>query len=435
MRNSLQIEYRPIGDLKPRSRNARAHSKKQIQLIAQSMKQFGFNNPIIIDENDVIIAGHARLEAAKLNGDTTVPTILVSSMTEDEKRAYVIADNQLAQLAGWDFTILREEMQFLLDADLDFDIEIIGFEAAEIDSWSQSSVREPEEPVELPGGEPVVSEPGDLWIIGNHRLLCGNALEAESYTRLMAGDKAQMVFTDPPYNVPIAGNVSGLGRKKHGEFLMASGEMSRPEFSAFLGKAFAGMAEVSVDGAIHFICMDWKHIGEILEAGGAVYWELKNLCVWAKTNAGMGAFYRSKHELVLVWKIGTARHINNFGLGEKGRHRTNVWSYEGANTFRKGRSEDLADHPTVKPVQMVHDAILDCSKPGGIVLDAFAGVGTTLVAAHRAKRRGYGIELDPAYVDCALRRLQKETGEEPYLHTGESLAEVAARRLADEEAA
>ena len=216
-----------------------------------------------------------------------------------------------------------------------------------------------EEPVELPGDEPVVSQLGDLWVVGMHRLLCGDALVPESYEHLLGGEKAQMVFTDPPYNVPISGHVSGLGKKTHREFAMASGEQSSPEFTALLRKAMMRMAEVSVNGAIHFICMDWRHAREMDEAGRAVYSELKNICVWAKTNAGMGTFYRSQHEFVFAWKVGTAKHINNFGLGEKGRYRTNVWTYAGANTFRKGRDEDLADHPTVKPVQMVEDAILD----------------------------------------------------------------------------
>lgn len=440
--DDLNIEMKPIGSLKPNPRNARTHTDRQIDLIAKSIDEFGFTNPIIIDEQGNMLAGQARHAAAMRRGMKQVPTIKLGHMSAAQKRAYILADNKLAELADWDFDILGEELGLLLDEDINFDMEVIGFDTAEIDQLvfgatdKADAKEQEEEPVELPGDEPVVSQLGDLWVVGMHRLLCGDALVPESYEHLLGGEKAQMVFTDPPYNVPISGHVSGLGKKTHREFAMASGEQSSPEFTALLRKAMMRMAEVSVNGAIHFICMDWRHAREMDEAGRAVYSELKNICVWAKTNAGMGTFYRSQHEFVFAWKVGTAKHINNFGLGEKGRYRTNVWTYAGANTFRKGRDEDLADHPTVKPVQMVEDAILDCSKQKGIILDPFAGVGTTLVAARRAKRRGYGIELDPAYVDCALRRLQKETGTEPVLaKTGETFAEVAARRLADREAA
>ncbi|SMQ64396.1 DNA modification methylase [Altererythrobacter xiamenensis] len=440
--SALKITLMPLGELTPDPRNARTHTDKQIELIAKSLDEFGFINPIIIDEAGNILVGHARHAAAKRRGMKEVPTIQVSHMSGAQKRAYIIADNRLAELAGWDFDILGEELGLLLDEDINLDLEAIGFDASEIDhivlrSQEETEESQPEEPpVELPGNEPAVSEVGDLWQIGPHRLLCANALEPESYTRLLASETAQMVFTDPPYNVPIAGHVSGLGKAKHREFAMASGEMSRTEFTAFLRTVMTLMARSSANGSIHFICMDWRHAGEMEEAGCAVYSELKNICVWAKANAGLGTFYRSQHEFVFVWKVGTAKHINNFGLGEKGRYRTNLWTYAGANTFRKGRDEDLADHPTVKPVKMVEDAILDCSKPKGIILDPFAGVGTTLVAAHRAKRRGYGIELDPGYVDCALRRLGKEMNAEPRLSaTGESFEEVAARRLQGKEAA
>ena len=433
--NDLKYERVSTHKLKARARSARKHSRKQIKQLADAIARFGFTNPIVIDENYTIIAGRARLEAAKLLGMAEVPTIQVSSMTEDEKRAYVLADNRLAELSEWDFDVLGDELQLLLDADLNFDIEITGFEAADFDRWTKQPSQTEEKPVELPGGAPVVTREGDIWIMNGHRLLCGNALLAGSYEKLMQGEQAQMVFSDPPYNVPIAGNVSGLGKVKHREFAMASGEMSKPEFTRFLRTAFTRMAEVSIPAAIHFICMDWRHIGEIEEAGGAVYAGLKNVCTWAKDNGGMGTFYRSQTEFVFVFKVGPGKHINNFGLGDKGRYRTNLWTYAGANTFRKGRMEDLGDHPTVKPVQMVHDAILDCSKPKGIILDGFAGVGTTLVAAARAGRLGYGIELDPAYVDCAVRRLEKELGSSARLSDGRTFAEVQAERHANREAA
>jgi DNA modification methylase len=432
--NSTRYEHLPTGALKPRERQARKHSKKQIKQIARSFEQFGFLNPIIVDEDHAILAGRARWEAAKELGLATVPTIQVSCLSGDEKRAYALADNRLSELSEWNFEILQEEVQLLLDAELDFDIDIIGFDAADIDGWGNHSEAREQEAVELPSANVSVSQLGDLWLIGKHRLLCGDSLKPSSYEVLMAGEKAQMVFADPPYNVAICGNVSGMGTVKHREFAMGSGEMSKPGFTMFLRTACARMAEVSAPEAIHFICMDWRHLREMQDAGDAVYHELKNVCVWAKTNAGMGTFYRSQTEFVFAYKVGPGKHINNFGLGEKGRHRSNLWTYAGANTFRAGRMDDLAQHPTVKPVQMVYDAILDCSKPKGIVLDSFAGVGTTLVAAARAGRRGYGIELDPIYVDCALARLEKELGISATLEDGQTFAEVREQRLKQEAA-
>ncbi len=296
---------------------------------------------------------------------------------------------------------------------------------------------EPAEPEQVPAPEtdtPPVSRAGDLWYVGPHRLYCGDALDPLSWRALLRDDKAQMVFVDPPYNVPIAGHVSGLGKAKHREFAMASGEMTQDGFTDFLHSAFRNLANVCEDGAIHFICMDWRHMREVLDAADGIDTELKNLCVWAKTNAGMGSFYRSQHELVFAFKSGTASHINNFKLGEAGRHRSNLWTYAGANTFREGRMEDLDAHPTVKPVQMVADAILDCSKRGGLIVDAFAGSGTTLLAAAQTGRVGAGMEIDPHYADLIIRRLEAETGEAAiHGETLDNFAETA--RLRAEEGA
>jgi DNA modification methylase len=263
-------------------------------------------------------------------------------------------------------------------------------------------------------------------------VICGDALAAATYDRLLGDERAQMVFTDPPYNVPIDGNVCGSGRIKHREFAMAAGEMSEAEFTRFLATTFGNLAAHAADGAIHYICMDWRHVGEVLAAGQGAYSELKNLCVWAKTNGGMGALYRSQHELVFVFKSGKGSHINNVELGKHGRYRTSVWTYAGVNSFGRSRDEDLAMHPTVKPVALVSDAILDCSRRKGIVLDVFAGSGTTLVAAERTGRRGYGIELAPLYCDVIVQRLSKVAGlEAVHAETGKGFAEVAAAR-ADE---
>ena len=280
---------------------------------------------------------------------------------------------------------------------------------------------------------PPVTRLGDVWLLAKHILVCGDSTDAATYKLLMDGEKAEFVFTDPPYNVRIDGNVSGLGSVKHREFAMASGEMSESQFTTFLSKTYALLCRYSTDGSIHQICMDWRHMREMLQAGDANYSELKN--VWNKSNAGMGTFYRSKHEMVFIWKNGSAPHINTFELGQYGRHRTNVWDYDGVNTMRPGRLDELAMHPTVKPVALVTDAIKDCSKRGSLILDPFCGSGTILIAAEKTGRRGRTIELDPVYVDVAIQRWEKFTGEIATLAPlGETFDEVREARLASEAA-
>lgn len=406
----LEITYRPISELKPRPGNPRTHSKKQIEQIAKSLKKFGFTNPVLVDENDGIIAGHGRLEAAQLIQLTEVPTVRLAEMSEADVRAYVIADNKLAEQAGWDKNLLALEFKFLSELEIGFDLTTTGFELAEIDAFmlgegARSAKDVAADQVPQFADEPV-TRLGDIWDIDGHRLICGDATQIDTYRALLDDAKATMVFADAPYNVPIAGHVSGLGKARHREFPMASGEMTSDEYKSFLARVFVNLAKASNSGSIHFHCIDWRHLAEMLAAGEVGYSELKNLCVWAKTNGGMGSLYRSAHEMVLVFKAGTDAHINNVELGKNGRYRTNVWSYAGANTFSATRDHDLQMHPTVKPVALVYDTILDCSRRGDIVLDPFAGSGTTLVAAHKAKRRGYGIELDPLYCDVILRRLQ-----------------------------
>ena len=405
----------PIARLTPRVRNPRTHTKRQIRQVAESIRKFGFTNPIVVDSENNVLAGHARLEAAKLLGIATVPTILLAEMTEADKRAYVIADNRLAQLSGWDIEILAEEFQFLSQADVDFDVTITGFDTAQIDLLLEPS-DEPDEadaPIPKPDlGAPAVTRPGDVWQMGRHRLLCGDALDSISYQRVMHGESAEMVFADPPYNVRIDGHVSGLGAIKHEEFAMACGEMSVTQYISFLSAFMRIAADYSVDGSIHFVCIDWRHVFEVISAGRAIFSELKNICVWAKTNAGMGSFYRSQHELICVFKHGRAPHVNNFELGQHGRHRTNLWTCAGMNTFGHGRSEELQLHPTVKPVALVKDAILDCSNRGSIVLDPFVGSGTTLIAAELVGRCARVIELSPHYADVTIRRWQELTGDE-----------------------
>jgi DNA modification methylase len=413
--HKLNIRVLALRSLKPSVRNPRTHSDKQINQIANSIRRFGFTNPVLIDSDLRVIAGHGRIEAAKLLDIGEVPTIRLDHMTEAQKRAYVIADNRLAENAGWDRELLALELQYLSVLDLDFDATITGFDTPEIDVLIQeldldgTSDRFDEVP-KIDLSVPPVSRVGDLWELGDHRLLCADATKAESFDRLLQAQKAQMVFVDPPYNVRIDGHVCGLGAIKHREFQMAAGDMSEIEFIKFLQKTLGNLAAFSIDGAIHFVCMDWRHCFELTSAGRSVYHELKNLCVWNKDNGGMGSLYRSKHELVFVFKSGSGAHINNIELGCHGRYRTNVWDYAGVNTMRAGRMDDLALHPTVKPTALIADAILDCSKRRGIVLDCFGGSGTTLLAAEKTGRRGYLMELDPAYVDVTIQRYQTLTG-------------------------
>jgi DNA modification methylase len=427
----LKVEYRAPESLQPSPRNARTHSKKQLAKIEASVRQFGFVNPILIDAAGEIIAGHGRYAAAVTIGLKQIPTICLDRMSEADRRAYRIADNRLAELSGWDDELLKIELSFLSEIDIDLP-EITGFETAEIDLILEpggAPVLKPDPADLLPHidmAEPAVSCVGDAWELGEHRLLNGDAKEAVSYARLLGGESAQMVFADVPYNSKVS-NICRTGR--HENFVEASGEMSREEYLVFLKTVLGRMAEASRDGAIHFVCIDWRNLHTLLEAGQSVYDELKNIICWAKTNGGMGSLYRSQSEFIPCFKKGTAPHINNVQLGKYGRFRTNVWSYAGANTFKRGRETELAWHPTVKPVALVKDAIKDCSKPGGIILDAFGGSGTTLIAAAQTKRRGFLIELEPKYVDIAVRRWEVMFGAEArHAENGMTFAEVKRQR-------
>lgn len=428
-----KIELRALSVLKPASRNARTHSDKQLAQIAASIEQFGFTNPVLVDDEDRIVAGHGRVEAARSLGITEVPVIRLAHLTSEELRAYALADNKLAANAGWDPEILAIEFAELSELALDFDLEITGFSTTEIDLAIGDSADVPPDGEDLedllPAGRCWI-EQGDVWVLGEHRLLCGDARLSTNYQALMAGERARMVFSDPPYNVRIDGHVGGLGAVKHDEFAMAAGEMSRSEFTAFLEEVFLNEAQVSMNGAIHFQCMDWRHMGEMLEAGEAVYSGLQNMCVWVKDNAGMGSFYRSQHELVFVWKVGTEPHLNTVELGRNGRYRTNTWNYPAAS--KTGANSDLAMHPTVKPVPMIMDAIKDTSKRGEIVLDAFGGSGSTLIAAEKTGRRARLIELEPKYCEVTIRRWEKLTGREAVLEgTGRTFAQACASREAN----
>lgn len=432
-REHPEIDHVSINSLKPNPRNARKHSDKQIQQVAASIERYGFLVPIVIDGANMIAAGHGRWKAARHLKLRTVPVIRAEFLTDADRRAFALTENRLAELSEWDENILAEELQILFEGG--YDLDITGFTTSDLDFAivDDTSGAPEKENVELPDSTaPAVSRVGDLWLIGPHRLYCGDARKAESWEALLGQDRAAMVFSDPPYNVPIDGFVSGNGKVRHREFVMGAGEMSPPEFVTFLRAIFRNCVRFSESGSIHYQCMDWRHCREILDAADGVYSEFKQMVVWAKDNGGQGSFYRNRHELVFVFKSGKGRHINNFGLGETGRYRTNVVEYAGANTFRKGRAADLAAHSTVKPTPLVVDFILDCSNRGDLVVDPCLGSGTTLIAAHKAGRIGAGLELDPAYADTALRRLAKVSGlTARHAENGLSFDEVAALRLAE----
>ncbi len=427
----LQIEHRNLADLRPRATNPRTHDAKQIAGLGRSIKSFGFNSVIAIDEQGVILAGHARYEAAKLIGLSEVPTVTISHLTDKEKRAFVIADNRLAERSDWDLDLLRHEIAEL-GVDIGFDVTITGFETPEIDILLADAqpAKQDADDERPPLASVAVSRRGDLWRCGDHLLLCADCRDNSALEQLMGETRARLIITDPPYQVRISGHARK--RNAHREFIMASGEMTSAEFAAFLKASLGAMAQASMDGAVHYVFMDWRHLPELNDAASKIYRHQLNLCIWSKTNGGMGSFYRSQHELVGVFKVGTAPHVNNIALGSYGRYRTNVWTYVGVNAFGRGRDKDLADHPTVKPTALIADAILDASHRGDLVLDGFAGSGTILVAAERVGRRARAIEIDPLYVDVALRRWEARTGSAAVLvETGESFAAVTERRCSE----
>jgi DNA modification methylase len=426
----LAIQYLPTIALRLDPHNTRTHSDKQVQQIASSIQSFGFNVPVLIGQDSHVLAGHGRLLACRLLGIDQVPVIRLEHLSEHQRRAFMIADNRLTEISEWDDRLLAQQLKALSEVELDFHLEVTGFEMAEIDAIIEGAAPVPEgetDPADaLPDVGLPVTKQGDLWALGRHRLLCGDALKQENYTRLMQGRRAEAVFADPPYNDQIDGYVSGFGKIRHREFAMASGEMSEAEFTAFLSKTFRNLVRNSESGSLHFVCLDWRHIPELLAAADGVYSEFKHLCVWIKESGGQGSLYRSRHELVFVFKSGSAKHRNNIQLGQYGRYRTNVWEYSRVSSPMRNAEEQLSGlHPTIKPAAMVADAILDCTARGNVVLDPFLGSGTTVIAAERTGRVCYGMELDPVYVDIAIRRWQCFTGQTAVQEsTGRTLDEI-----------
>lgn len=426
-----QLEYIDPTALHGNARNPRKHSRAQIRAIADSISAFGFNAPILVDRECQVIAGHGRLAAAKLLGLEKVPAIRLEDLTEAQAKAYMLADNKLTDSSSWDDTALALHLKELSELRLDFQVEDTGFSTAEIDIHLQTLEEgeiDQSDAFEIATGD-TVSKSGDIWALGEHRIICGDALQPDTYKLLLGPDRAAAVFADLPYNLKIGGMVSGLGKVQHSEFAMASGEMTPLEFEQFLATIFGLLAEHSQVGSVMYACMDFRHMQELLRAKDQAKLELLNLCVWAKTNAGMGSFYRSQHELVFVLRNGADRHRNNVQLGRYGRNRTNVWTYPGGNAFAGKRNKrGLEFHPTVKPLALVADAILDCSTRGDLILDNFLGSGTTVLAAQRTGRRAAGIEIDPKYVDTSIIRWQRMTGREAQHVTGGSFQFIKAQR-------
>ena len=428
-----------IQDIKPNPRNARIHSNKQIGQIADSIRACGFGAPVLVDETLTLIAGHGRLKAAELLRLKEIPAIELRGLSAARKRALALADNKISENSGWDRERLSTELPELAELLIEdgLDISLTGFGPAEIDQLQvdfETDSSDPGDEID-PAWETglAVSQCGSLWLLDQHRLLCGDARSARDLDRLMGPSRAAMAFLDVPYNVPVR-RVGGRGRTKHPEFAMASGEMTRSEYVDFLEDGLGNSVRVSRDGAVHFVCCDWRHVTEIIEAGRLIYGETLNIVVWAKSNGGQGSFYRSQHEFIVVFRVGKASHLNNVELGRHGRSRSNVWNYRGVNTFRAGRMEELRSHPTAKPVTLVADAMRDCTRRGDVVLDTFSGSGTTILASERIGRRGYAMDIEPRYVDVAARRWQAFTRKDAiHADSGRTFDELAAERAGTRE--
>lgn len=414
----LHLDYKEVSLITAYSGNARQHSRKQIDQIKASISEFGFGNPILVDKDGVIIAGHGRMLAARELGLETVPVIVLGSLTPAQVRALRLADNKIALNSGWNTDLLRIELGELKGGEIEIDLGLTGFSAGEIDIILTPKADPDDEVIPAVKAEPL-TKLGDIWELGDHRIGCGDGRDPDFLRKVIGSDdQVDCAFLDPPYNVRIRGHANV--KSEHREFAMASGELSDPEFRTFLTDTLGACVAISRNGAVHFICMDWRHLEDLRAVGQEAYGLLLNLCVWNKSNAGMGSLYRSKHELISVYRVGEAPHLNTVELGRHGRNRTNVWDYPSVNTFQGNKRGDLKLHPTVKPTAMVADAIQDVTKRGDTVLDIFLGSGTSLIACERTGRRFRGVDIDPAYVDVAVDRWVAMTGKEPQLAKAET---------------
>lgn len=401
-------EQRRVRDLIPLEFNPRkVNAEKQQQLI-ESYKTFDLVEIPVINRDNHIIAGERRFEVLWYAGkqddliDVRVPNRM---LTEEEVKKYCLISN--THSGEWDLVKLEEYFADINYQDIINDLPDLKTDLPSTDVvTSKPEAIEQKEIVEDEFDEPLpvdpVTKPGDYYELNSHRLLCADSTDMHAVERIMSGQLAQMVFTDPPYNVKVK-DIGGLGKIKHEEFKMASGEMNKSRFTRFLEDVIMNLMKFSKTGSIHYICMDWKHVHE-LSTAGKLYQEFKQLIIWVKDNGGMGTFYRSQHELIFVYKNGRGKHINNFELGQTGRYRTNVWQYAGMNSVGNKERDELEEHPTVKPVKLVADALLDCSNKKGIILDLFLGSGTTIIASEQTGRVCYGIEMDEKYCDTIIRR-------------------------------
>ena len=425
---SLQIERCPVASLGSYLRKLRKSDPAHVRETANSISALGFNVPLLVGKDNVIIDGESRLEAAKLLGLSSVPCIRVDHLDETEQRLLRLAVNRLGEKGSWDIGELEAEFKELIIADAP--IEISGFGSDEIDQIVIGGENAPEVgDLAPPPGASAIAQVGDLFLLGPHRLICGNATDPALVERLMQTDVARMVFTDEPFNVAIRGNVSG---GDHREFVMATGEMTDEQFLEFNRKWMDAVIPHLVDGGVLGTFIDWRGLTIAHAAATALGLTPLNLVVWAKTNAGMGSLYRSQHELLPLFKKGAASHVNNISLGQRGRHRTNLWTYPGASSFGSDARKGLQDHPTVKPTAMLQDALIDLTNRGEIILDPFLGSGSTLIAAENTGRICCGVELDPLYVDVVIRRYEGVTGTPASLaDTGETFKKLVDRRRND----
>ena len=435
LRNSPDWQTAAIDAIKPYPGHARTHNKRQKQKLQKLIRHYGQVAPIIVDGNSVIIDGHAVWETMKCLGHDEIAVVVVANRTDSEIKALRLALNRIASDAAWDNELLRAEFEQFVS--IGFDLDLTAFDAVEIDTLLEVDVPKlnvAEDAEEIPAPQQLaISAVGDVWLCGRHRIGCGDACSQSLVDRVLEGKSANACFVDPPYNVPIAGFVSGKGQVQHREFVEGAGELNSEQFSRLLKQSLSVLKQSSCPSALIYACVDWRHLYELFDAGRENGLDLINLCVWAKTNAGMGSLYRSEHELICVFKAGAAKHLNNVELGRHGRNRSNLWTYRGMNSFGAGRDELLSTHPTVKPVLLIADAIRDVTKRGDVVLDTFLGSGSTIMAAEETGRVGVGIDLDPLYVDVAVRRWQSQTRRDAvHAETGE-LFDDRAKRLASSE--
>lgn len=433
----LRIDYVSPSALKEPDTLLRPLPATQVKRIADSIRSFGFVVPVMVRDDDVIASGVARVRAAKRLKLKLIPIVRLEHLTPAQARLLAIADNKLSEGREWDFKALKLEFAEIELLEPKLDLSASGFSIASRDIIFGRQRAAEEDDLGKDEPQPEAKAPitrlGDLFEIDGHRIICGDSTDPQVINRLVEDRSVRTVVSDLPYNIKIGGNVSGLGKKTHDEFAMASGEMDQAAFVEFLSRSLQAVEPSLVDGGLLYLFMGWQHIAELLSAAQGRSLPLLNLLVWAKTNAGMGSFYRSAHELIGVFKHGTASHTNNVNLGRDGRSRTNVLHYPGANTFTRGRAKALELHPTVKPVALIADLILDSSAPGEFVLDMFAGSGTTGVAAHRTDRKALLAEISPGFVDATIARLEKLIGQKAiHVESGKTLAQLRQERSAGE---